>query len=847
MTMFRRVILALGVSAMSGACTPSSSGDGDPVPVENPAGGKGGAKGQPTGRGGAGGLGQSSGGAAGNVDPMVGIPDGGMVPPGGVVLPDGGSVTPPPGGTANYVPPKVVISELMYHAVLDEGPVEDQEFFEIANRTDAAVEIGGWKVGGTLTFIFPTKLTLAARQHVVVAKNPAKIAATWGLNVADIQGPYTGQLDNGPARLVLIDAAGAAIDDVSYRDTAPWPIGGDAFGASEGFLPAALKPITMHKSKGYSIERLSYEVSPNEPVNWTTSDLDKSTPGKPSPKLGTHAAIIETVVAVPMAAQDTAIVKNNDAVLIRALLSARGMAKAPEVEYFIDDFEITTEPRLKIAMTMGAKAWEAVIPAAPDRSVVRYRIIADRGTGKAETIGPRPTDPYAWYAYYVSPVIAGKTPVYEVFIGKKEWALMYTWIKAGRVPAGQCDPNPTWNDDVLATLVSNGRVYDVLARYQGSPYNRAGGPQILPANWPAAKLPTAPSPLLALSWHLKFPRYGKLDGKRKDLVLNKRAWECGFMTTHVGGALFESVGIPAPRVNFGRMYINGVYYHFMTDIEYPGEDMLQRFFPKTPLGDFFKVSGWNGEQGPYTWSDGRELSVKACPKFTPSQLYTYNYNRSSLDYKTNSDEAMVMVKAFNVAKAAGPDALKKFFTETFDFPMTMSYIATINWLIPWDDFFQNHFLYKRADGKWIFTPWDFDLMMGGFVSDADAKTVPKGTSAQSSFYIGEVGDRSNRTITTNTGTTAKPVLVTEYWVSYMKDAFIKTYREELHTRLRELSAKELLPAAVDKLVDDVASRYFMDEAMPSASQKFCTNAPMIAQIKQFARDRNARIAAGMFK
>ncbi len=738
---------------------------------------------------------------------------------------------------ASYTPPKVVISEIMYHAVLDEGPADEEyEWIEIANRSDAVVNVAGWKLAGVVQFTFAAK-TLAKGQHLVIAKSPQKVTELWKLPAGSVVGPFTGALDNGGGRVSLEDGTGTVVDTVPYKDKAPWPMGADAMGAGVAWLPIAVRPLSNHRFKGYSIERISYETSPLEPVNWTTSKLDASTPAQPYADLGKHQIIVENVRHVPGGDDQRLQARANEEVTVKVLFSAPGTLKAPEIEYFVDDIEKTSEPLLKVPMQVTGQGWEAQLPGQPDNSIVRYRVRGDRGDGRSSVVGPRDSDPYGFYAYFVGPDLPGKAPAYQIFIARANWGLLHSWVTPGR--ATGCVPNPNWTTHLPAVLVYDGKVIDIEARIQGSPYNRIDGPPV-PA-WPADKLPSGvvAANFKALSWRLYLPRYAPIDGSNA-VVLSKRASACGFLTSNVGGRLFESVGVPSSQVGFARVYVNGSYIHFMEKFEHPDGDLLKRFFGKTHVvGDLFKVTGWNGEQGPYTWADGRDLSVKACTKFTPEQLYSYNYDRKTLSYKTNANEVMNLIKDFQTAKAAGPDALKKHFMESWDFPSVLNYIAVINWLVPYDDFFQNHYLYRKADGKWMFMPWDFDLMMGGFQSDEDRlkPLTPQmdfaQVSAQSSFYIGELGNHSNR-------------VDGQKWNNFLKDAFIKTFRTQLQVKWRELAASKLQPAVIDKFIAESLVGYDFNEARTALSKSACDPGYMVKRLKSFTLERNARIAAGLF-
>ena len=80
----------------------------------------------------------------------------------GMVVPE----PPPPDKTA-----KVVFSELMYHPVDENSYDDNHEFLELYNRSDAAVDISGWKLSGTVSFTFPMGTTIAPHGYAVLAKN----------------------------------------------------------------------------------------------------------------------------------------------------------------------------------------------------------------------------------------------------------------------------------------------------------------------------------------------------------------------------------------------------------------------------------------------------------------------------------------------------------------------------------------------------------------------------------------------------------------------------------------------------------------------------------------------------
>lgn len=123
----------------------------------------------------------------------------------------------------------IVISEIMYHS-LDPDATTSLEFLEIYNAGNIFVELTGWQIDGGVNYRFPDKFQLEAGQFVVVAADPAALAAAYGL--IGVLGPFTGRLNNVGDRLTLRNASGAVRFEVNYSDEAPWPASPDGGGHS---------------------------------------------------------------------------------------------------------------------------------------------------------------------------------------------------------------------------------------------------------------------------------------------------------------------------------------------------------------------------------------------------------------------------------------------------------------------------------------------------------------------------------------------------------------------------------------------------------------------------------------
>ena len=116
----------------------------------------------------------------------------------------------------NYHPADPSLAELAINPVFD---TSDFEFIELKNMGATAIDLGGVQVtlGVTFTFTNEVALTLQPGQFVVISANPAALTARYGA-VANVVGPFAGDLDNGGEQIVIKSAANVTIADFTYDD-----------------------------------------------------------------------------------------------------------------------------------------------------------------------------------------------------------------------------------------------------------------------------------------------------------------------------------------------------------------------------------------------------------------------------------------------------------------------------------------------------------------------------------------------------------------------------------------------------------------------------------------------------
>ncbi len=115
------------------------------------------------------------------------------------------------------------ITEVMYHpSALAGNPTDAEEFeyVELQNVSDAtAINLAGVRFLNGIEFDFTGSAvtTLGPGETALVVRNRAAFVARYGAGVASsIAGEFSGALENGGERLLLVDAAGEEILDFTY-------------------------------------------------------------------------------------------------------------------------------------------------------------------------------------------------------------------------------------------------------------------------------------------------------------------------------------------------------------------------------------------------------------------------------------------------------------------------------------------------------------------------------------------------------------------------------------------------------------------------------------------------------
>lgn len=125
--------------------------------------------------------------------------------------------------------PPLVISKINYHPQSQHGFNADQlEFIGIVNNSEETVEASGvyFRELG-ISYTFPANSLIAPHEEIFLVSNAQVFQQCYGKTAF---GTFARHLDNKSEALVLADAWGNIIDEVTYADTLPWPLSADGHG-----------------------------------------------------------------------------------------------------------------------------------------------------------------------------------------------------------------------------------------------------------------------------------------------------------------------------------------------------------------------------------------------------------------------------------------------------------------------------------------------------------------------------------------------------------------------------------------------------------------------------------------
>ena len=168
----------------------------------------------------------------------------------------------------------VKINEVHYN-----GPRNNvgSEFIELYNPFSTPVNVGGWAFTKGVQFTIPSGTQITGNGYLVIAQNPATLAALYpGVTAL---GPWTGGLSSDGDTIELRDATNTQVDQLDYGFNTPWPVPPNGDGPSlELMNPSLDNDIGGHWRSSTMAAAATNYVSAGSSWNYRPGTTEASSP-----------------------------------------------------------------------------------------------------------------------------------------------------------------------------------------------------------------------------------------------------------------------------------------------------------------------------------------------------------------------------------------------------------------------------------------------------------------------------------------------------------------------------------------------------------------------------------------
>ncbi len=312
---------------------------------------------------------------------------------------------------------QVVINEIHYHPDIN---TEAVEFIELYNASAEPVDISGWYFDG-VTYIFPAGTLMAADGYIVVCEDTNALLIKFGVRVL---GPFEGKLSNDGEHIVLYNAEGETVDEVDYDSDFPWPISANGEGASMELLNPSLDNdlAGSWRSSGYheDVDRpeLAFGIptpglknsvyTTNTPPQIRQVDHEPKQPPSNQPvtitaKVTDPDGVKQVTLKYQLVAPGSYIPAYLPVSPISSLIKnpSKSQPINPDFENPANWRELTmVDDGTGQDAVAGDDIYTIVIPAQSNRTLMRYRIVAEDDSDELIQV-PYADDASLNFAYYV--------------------------------------------------------------------------------------------------------------------------------------------------------------------------------------------------------------------------------------------------------------------------------------------------------------------------------------------------------------------------------------------------------------------------------------------------------------
>ncbi len=424
----------------------------------------------------------------------------------------------------------LIVNEIMYHPA---GTDRLEEWFELHNTDERAIDLSGWRVTRGVEFTFPTNTSLAPDAFLVVAADVATFTAMHP-EITNVVGGWRGVLSHDGEEIQIEDAEDRLVNSVSFAPQGDWAV--RRLGAPDRLNRQGWEWFAEHDGLGKSLELVN-RVLPNTcGQNWGSSREPGGTPGRAnSIAQGDVAPLILDVAHSPL------LPRSSDPVTVTARLRDEPLDAATlSLQWRVDGMTtFTAVPMLDDGAHGDGVArdglYGAILPPHAEGTIIEFSLLARDAAGNTRifpNVQPSGGARTANLAFQVDDsVYAGDQPVFRLVMTQAEHDYL-----AKEIWEGEADSDAAVNGTFISTdgVLDGGSTTHV--RYQCSFRNRGHGTRTaVPHNF-----------------HIGFPQ----DRPWKDRTgIN--------LNTHyphsqqLGSALFRRLGVPMPDSRPVQVRVNG--------------------------------------------------------------------------------------------------------------------------------------------------------------------------------------------------------------------------------------------------------------------------------------------------
>ena len=560
---------------------------------------------------------------------------------------------------------QVVINEIFYHAPDD----LDLEYVELFNVSDTDADLSGWKLDAGIKYEFPAGSKVKAGGFVVITSNSELLKEFYEVTPV---GEFKKSLSNSGDQITLINDDGKLIDEVSYRDRAPWPVSADGYSAS--------------------LERVYARGATDVASNWEASDLsadyDRQPAGTPGQKNSVAAdALPPSISKVDWEPKQA---KPETDLLVTAQVDEHDSIESVVLHYrHMEPGKAGEEKTTDMSPGDGGQYMAKIKTGDKRNRILNFWVVAKSKSGGVGS-NPRINDLRSSHSVYVNdPVKVGRIPVLQFFhIGKKAF-----------------DAGENYRDEQQQQQRNRG--YGGRRGYGG--FGRRDAPRTaLPPQGHSAVVYTNPATgesevfdfvnvvRRKSGWKVRFHKDKPLLGMTTINLLYEPN-EATILNESLAYELYKSAGNASYDSGYMRLMINGEPAGYHLYFEQPNGNFFRRHEIKNN-GDLYKL----------IWMGNAELSQRIPQEERPQRYDIAGRHEKKSNRHAGYQDLVELIEKLEDADT--DDAMWKLIEQNFDVENVVNYFAVNSLISHWDGFFNNYFLYydRKGTGKWSLYPWDQD-------------------------------------------------------------------------------------------------------------------------------------------